>query len=51
MLGFVDNSFQKAEEFGIKTYKYVTSGVLLINLKKLRKYNYTAKFFDFIEDK
>ena len=50
MLGFVDNSFQKAEEFGIKTYKYVTSGVLLINLKKLRKYNYTAKFFDFIED-
>ena len=50
MLGFVDNSFQKAEEFGIKTYKYAISGVLLINLKKLRKYNYTAKFFDFIED-
>ena len=50
ILGFVDNSHEKAEEFGIKTYKYVTSGVLLINLKKLRKENISKKFFDFIED-
>ena len=50
ILGFLDNSHEKAKEFGIKTYKYVTSGVLLINLKKLRKENITAKFFDFIED-
>ena len=30
ILGFVDNSYKKAEEFGIKTYKYIVAGVLLI---------------------
>ena len=50
MLGFVDNSFKNAEQFGIKTYKYVTSGVLLINLKKMRKENISQKFFDFIDN-
>ena len=50
MLGFVDNSFKNAEKFGIKTYKYVTSGVLLINLKKMRKENISQKFFDFIDN-
>jgi lipopolysaccharide biosynthesis glycosyltransferase len=50
MLGFVDNSFKRAEQFGIKTYKYVTSGVLLINLKKMRKENISQKFFDFIDN-
>ena len=49
ILGFVDNSYEKAEEFGLKTYKYVTSGVLLINLKKMRKENISQKFFDFID--
>ena len=49
ILGFVDNSYKKAEVFGIKTYKYITSGVLLINLKKMRKEKITQKFFDFIE--
>ena len=39
ILGFVDNSYKKAEEFGIKTYKYIVAGVLLINLKKIRKEN------------
>ena len=48
ILGFVDNSYKKAEEFGIKTYKYIVSGVLLINLKKIRKENITQKFFEFI---
>ena len=50
ILGFVDNSFKNAEQFGIKTYKYVTSGVLLINLKKMRKENISKKFFKFIDD-
>lgn len=49
MMGFVDNSWKKAEEFGVKTYKYVTAGVLLINLKKIRTENITKKFFDFME--
>ena len=50
ILGFVDNSYKKAEQFGIRTYKYVTSGVLLINLKKMRKENVSQKFFDFIDN-
>ena len=50
ILGFVDNSYKNAEEFGIKTYKYVTSGVLLINLKKMRNENISQKFFDFIDN-
>ena len=50
ILGFVDNGYRNAEEFGIKTYKYVTSGVLLINLKKMRRENISQKFFDFIDN-
>ena len=55
ILGFVDHSYKKAEKFGIKTYKYITCGVLLIivnaefNLKKIREENISQKFFDFIE--
>ena len=49
MLGFVDNSYQKAEEFGIRTYKYIVSGVLLINLKTIRRENISAQFFEFID--
>ena len=50
ILGFVDRSYKKAQQFGIKTYKYINSGVLLINLKKIRKENISQKFFDFIEN-
>ena len=50
ILGFVDNGYRNAEEFGIKTYKYVTSGVLLINLKKMRREDISQKFFDFIDN-
>ena len=50
ILGFVDNSFKLAEEFGIKTYKYITAGVLLMNLKKMRKENISQKLFDFIDN-
>ena len=49
ILGFVDNSYKKAEEFGIQTYKYIVSGVLLINLKEIRKENITQKFFEFMD--
>ena len=38
ILGFVDNSYKKAEKFGVKTYKYIVAGVLLI----------TQKFIEFI---
>ena len=48
-LGFVDNSYHKAQDFGITTYKYVVAGVLLINLKKISKENFTTKFFEFID--
>ena len=48
ILGFVDDSYKKARKYGIKTYKYITSGVLLIDLKKMRKENILQKFFEFI---
>jgi lipopolysaccharide biosynthesis glycosyltransferase len=49
ILGFVDDSYKKAEKYGIKTYKYITSGVLLIDLKKMRKENIIQKFVKFID--
>jgi lipopolysaccharide biosynthesis glycosyltransferase len=50
ILGFVDQSYKKAEKFGFKTYKYINSGVLLIDLQKIRKENISQKFFDFIDN-
>ena len=50
ILGFVDDSYKKAEKFRIKTYKYITCGVLLIDLKKMRKEDISKKFFDFINN-
>lgn len=49
ILGFVDNSFYLAEDFGIKTYNYVTTGVLLINLENIRKEFITQRFLEFIK--
>ena len=49
MLGFVDNAYDKAKKFGIKTYKYIVSGILLINLKTIRRENISTQFFDFID--
>lgn len=49
ILGFVDDSFHLTEDFGIKTYNYITTGVLLINLEKMRKYFITEHFFSFIK--
>ena len=50
IMGFVDNSYYLAEDFGIKTYKYITTGVLLINLEAMKKENITNKFFQFIKN-
>jgi lipopolysaccharide biosynthesis glycosyltransferase len=49
IMGFLDNSYYLAEDFGIKTYKYITTGVLLINLEIMKKENITYKFFKFIK--
>ena len=49
ILGFVDNSFYLAKDFGINTYKYITTGVLLINLEKIRKESITEQFLLFIK--
>ena len=49
IMGFIDDSYDLAQEFGIKTFKYITSGVLLINLEIMKKENITYKFFDFIK--
>ena len=49
ILGFVDNSFYLSEDFGIKTYNYITSGVMLINLENIRKEFITEQFFSFIK--
>ena len=35
--------------YGIKTSKYITAGVLLINLNSMRKENITYKFMEFIQ--
>ena len=50
ILGFVDNSYKEAEKFGIKTYKYITCGILLINLKEIRKESITEKFLEFMKN-
>lgn len=47
--GFLDNAQRFARIFGIKTYKYITAGVILINLELIRKEKITYKFFDFMK--
>lgn len=49
ILGFVDNSYYLTEDFGIKTYNYITTGVLLINLEYIRKKFVTEHFLSFIK--
>ena len=48
IMGFLDNGYNYAHYFGIKTYKYITAGVLLINIDKMKTENITYKFFEFI---
>ena len=48
-MGFIDNGYNYAKDFGIKTYKYITAGVLLINIEEMKNENITYKFFEFIK--
>ena len=48
MMGFIDDSYDYAKFFGIKTYKYINVGVLLINLLAMKNENITYKFFEFM---
>lgn len=49
IMGFIDNGYKFSKTFGIKTYKYITAGVILLNLKEIRINNITDKFLKFIE--
>ena len=49
VMGFLDNAQRFARIFGIKTNKYITAGVILLNLELIRKEKFTQKFFDFIK--
>ena len=47
-LGWIDNSFDKAKQFNVTIKAYITSGVILFNLKEMREKNITDKFFNFM---
>ena len=50
IMGFIDDGYNYTNIYGIKTSsKYITAGVLLINLKSMRNENITDKFMDFIQ--
>ena len=49
VMGFLDNAQRFAKMFGIYTYKYITAGVILLDLEKIRKENITNQFFSFIK--
>lgn len=50
VMGWLDNGFgkTKAEEFNITIKAYITAGVILFNIKKMREENITDKFFNFM---
>ena len=48
ILGFADRGFKHIDILGYKDYKYITAGVLLIDLKNLRNQNITQKFIEFM---
>ena len=48
ILGFADRGFKYIDRLGYKNYKYITAGVLLIDLKTLKKKHITDSFIDFI---
>ena len=50
IMGFIDNAHYLAEDFGIKTFKYVTSGVLLINIEAMKKEKLSNKFLKFMKE-
>ena len=48
--GFLDNNAYGAVSFGVDTDHYICSGVMLVNLKELRKDDVAKKFNDFINE-
>ena len=48
LLGRLDTLVDELDSLGIKTKTYINSGVLLMDLYNLRKYNYTWKFMEYI---
>ena len=48
IMGFIDDFPNSIKSFGLTNPTVICSGVLLIDLKGLRKYNYTKKIEDFI---
>lgn len=48
ILGFADRGFKYIDSLGYKDYKYITAGVLLIDLKNIRNQNITDKFIDYM---
>ena len=47
-LGWVDNGFINAKQFNVTINHYITSGVILFNVKKMREENITDKLFNFM---
>ncbi|MBQ6143400.1 MAG: glycosyltransferase family 8 protein [Clostridia bacterium] len=47
--GYLDDNVYGAAAFGVETDHYICSGVMLINLKELRKDNMVKRFNDFIK--
>lgn len=49
IMGFIDDGYNYTNFYGIKTSKYITAGVILINLESMKKENITYQFFEFIK--
>jgi len=50
ILGRLDILVDELDTFGIKTNTYINTGILLIDLYSLRKYNYVDKFMKYIKE-
>lgn len=48
--GFLDDHAEKLNTFGVECERYICSGVMLVNLKKLRLDDMVLKFKNFIEE-
>ena len=48
IMGFLDSSPEALNEFGFKNVTVLNTGVLLMDLDSLRKYNFSKKIDDFI---
>ena len=50
ILGRLDILSNELDSLGIQTKKYINTGVLLLDLYNLRKYNYTERFKEYIRN-